>query len=76
VIVRQIQYCSWILERLAMSAQPEVALITGCGSGIGKALAKDLHNRRTETGSPKFIVYATDYRYPPHPVLSPPTVAV
>ena len=41
----------------------EVALITGCATGIGRALALDLHARRLPDGSPAFRVYATDYRY-------------
>ena len=40
----------------------EVILITGCASGIGKALAQDLHRRITKKGTPAFKVYASDYR--------------
>lgn len=40
----------------------EVALITGCASGIGKALALEMHSRRQRNGEQAFKVYATDYR--------------
>lgn len=40
----------------------EVALITGCATGIGRALALDMHARTLPDGSPAFRVYATDYR--------------
>ena len=41
----------------------EIALITGCATGIGRALALDMHSRKLESGDAAFKVYATDYRY-------------
>ena len=44
----------------------EVALITGCATGIGRALALNLHRRSLpSSGQPAFRVFATDYRQEP-----------
>ena len=41
----------------------EVALITGCATGIGRSLALNLHRRSLpQSGQPAFRVFATDYR--------------
>ena len=40
----------------------EITLITGCATGIGRALALDMHSRTLADGSAAFKVYATDYR--------------
>lgn len=43
-------------------AEAEVVIITGCASGIGKALARDLNRRQTPSGGQAYKVYATDFR--------------
>lgn len=40
----------------------EVVLITGTATGIGRALAIDMHGRHNKDGKKTFKVYATDYR--------------
>lgn len=41
---------------------PEIVLITGAAGGLGKAVAREYHKRRTPEGKPAYKVYATDSR--------------
>ena len=62
VFVVQVICLPCLVVLIQHSKMTEVAVITGCASGIGKALALEMHSRRLADGTPAFKVYATDYR--------------